>query len=431
MELGANGRGRAIRDNKAIARDMAESGLKVDRSVVDYEKGYNTLKGVFDYIGDKTPKVIKENRAVNKVVNGVAKAQSYLFREFHPNMKALVWNDMSNEMLGEMRKRGENITPEVEKNVKKVVAELVNDGFGGQNWDLTPIVNDPRYRKILYRVLGYADWTTSAAKQAANSMFPGMKGDMSRRYWMTFGATQLMTHAMLKFFTSGFHKNKEGNVRWSPKVALENSTKGDPSRWYHFPVMKDSKGKMIYAHFGKQAIEIKNWREHPFKELASKMHPVPSLLYELISGRSLGSDFLINRKYVKGEGLKPWHGQPEGTLGNYMSRLGHIGESFIPFSLRTPISKFKESDSVGQGIKESVKTFLSSGLGLVPLSTGMSPYKSHEYLVDAFRKGDKKMVNRIVKAMKENNHPINKIKAAVRKARLSASRQVSNKKTSF
>jgi hypothetical protein len=393
FESGYNGYGRQLRGDKELMGEAVSDGLVVDSSVVEHTEGAGRIERAVDWVVDHVPITEKlanipyASEGVRKLIN----MQRFLFKEFHPNLKIMLYKDTKDQLTDELLKRGEIPTKEKMREIGRASAALSNDGLGGQNWNLNPIFNDPTYRKWLGRAMGYPDWGTSAAKQAANAMFPGLKGNLSRRYWLSFGINQILFQGLMKFVGHGLLKDKEGDVVWDSARAVRGLVAGDPSRWASIPIMRDSKGRILYVHSCKQALEIEGWADDPIAEAYSKQNPIPQVLFEQLAGYSVGREFNfpVQPSDEKGKRGKPWEGSEAYTSERYVSHIKHLIKNMTPFAL--------------------------------PVSTGLSPSKAHKPLVEAYKKNDKKMVTRLIKAMQDNKHPLSDIKRAVTIARKKAS----------
>lgn len=412
FQLGNKGMGESLLTDKDYSRKMARSHLETgEYSSGDVKRGVRGLEAAAEWIKDKVPEKISNSKIANsagtrlakKTVNTIVRGHTYLFRKFHPRMKALAFKELTERIQERRAKAGEKLTPELIEKCDKQAAQQVNDNFGGQSWDMTPVLNSPTYRKFLYRAMGFPDWTTSAARQAANSLLPGVKGDVARQYWMTFGVTQMVYHTAVRAALNTIFKTD------------------DPTRSWQIPIGKDADGRMLYIHGGKQALEIEGWIAHPVNEFYKKMNAIPQTLFEQLSGVSIGEgdNWVVQGAYKKGKkGLRPWDGTDPGTLGNMASRLRHAAKQFVPFSLRAAYDK-------------GGKAILKSGLGMFPISTGASPNKAHPYLVKAFVTNDTTLKNRIIKALKDNNYKSKQIRAAITMARTEARSTVPKRIRSF
>jgi hypothetical protein len=88
--------------------------------------------------------------------------------------------------------------------------------------------------------------------------------------------------------------------------------------------------RKIYLHFGKQAYEVINgWLESPLRTIQRKASLPVRLVFEQMTGSSLGADWDLG---FKNEGLAGLLKDKDGRFRG--SRAAHFGSSFMPFSLR-------------------------------------------------------------------------------------------------
>jgi len=295
--------------------------------------------------------------------------------------------------------------------------------YGGQNWESMKFLNDPKVMKGVRRLVGYPDWTISAARQSADVLAPGIKGEASRKYWVKYGAGQVLLHGLAKYLNSGWEQtdpnDSPSGVRWNQEKAMDGLTQGDPSKWDQFPLPdinlriggttfnpgRDRQGKKLFGHMGKQAREIGRYRTNPVQALFSKAAPLIQMIGTQIMGGSPyeGTVFPAQAKY-KGGKLLPWGGTKPGTAENIASRGKEVLESVLPFSARGIVER---------GIAPSI----ASGLGSFSISKGLSKTKAIPLLEKALKDKNIQEVNRIRKALKDNNYAEGSIKSAVTIAR--------------
>jgi len=430
--------GAELRSNQAFMQDAAKHGLIVHKPVERYEKAMETGSKLVDNAKKYLPEKIVDKAQKSVVAKGLkklAKSQEYLFEQYHPNLKAVTWQDFVSKAVEKSIKGGKYPTEAQTYKIKTQMADLVNSMYGGQNWDTQRVFNSKGYRKWLRRAIGYPDWTTSAIRQAAGAFSGGLKGKQSRNYWLRFGANSLLAHGALQFVNGGFYQSDKKNksvsgIRWDPIKALKTVYDPDPIEWYKFPLpdvplkiagiefnpgrdaATDWKktGSKLYSHFGKQALEVKDWAKHPLRTLFTKSNPLISMIWKQVleSTPSDRKSFLVRGKWKKGTMERmPWDATKPYTAGRLISRAASIVEDVSPFAMKTLFDK-------------GISPYVASGFGSVPLSKGTTPYKAAPELEKAFLKKDVKKVNRIRAALRENGYSEKQIKRAVNSARRKA-----------
>jgi hypothetical protein len=379
--------GRRLRADEPFMKDAALHGLnlgKVEPKI--YRQGQQTLDKAADWLSKKNIPGVE--KGMGHLKSGI----NYLFDEFHPNLKATTWREQVDSALNKRIQEGNPASEQEIKTIKKELAQLVNNMYGGQRWESMKILNDPRVMKGLRRLVGYPDWTTSAARQAADFLAPGVKGEASFKYWVKYGLGQVLLHGLLKYLNSGWQQTDPNGdpsgLTWNQEKAYEGLTQGDPSKWDEFPMPdvdirlkgvtfnpgRDRAGKKLFGHTGKQAREIYRYRTDPISNFFSKSAPLIQMIgTQIMGGRPYGgSTFPAQAAYKQGQ-LKPWGGTEPGTAGRALSRG-----------------------------KEAL---------------GISKTKAEPLLKKAFQQKDMKEVNRIRKALRDNNYSERSVKSLITKVR--------------
>ena len=426
--------GYELRSNQKFMTDAERHGLIIHKPVERYQRiqkiGERMVDAAIKYLPEKV--ITKaQNNLVAKGINKLAASQKYLFEQYHPNLKAVTWKEFTDKAFSKMISEGNPPTEAQRTQVKNEMADLVNSMYGGQNWDIQRTFNDKNYRKWLRRVIAYPDWTTSAIRQAAGAFSGGLKGEVSRKYWLKFGINSLLAHGALQFIFGGMKQTDKdksvSGIRWDPVKALNTVIDPDPIEWYKFPLPDvpvkiagmefnpgreaatewKKTGSKIYSHFGKQALEIKGWGQHPLRTLFNKSNPIISTIWKQVLDTTPADreNFTVRGKWKKGERDRmPWDATEPYTASRLVSRLASVIEDVSPFAMRTLFDK-------------GVAPYVATGLGSVPISKGTTPYKAAPILESAFKKKDIDKVNRIRKALRENGYTEKQIKAAVNSAR--------------
>jgi len=438
--------GNALRHNEAFMKDAARHGLVVHKPVERYELSQKTgnklVEAATKYLPEKITTKASES-LVGKGIKKLAKSQEYLFEKYHPNLKAVTWQDFVDKSISKSIKEGNPPSSKQRSQIKTQMADLVNSMYGGQNWDVQRVFNSPQYRKWLRRAIGYPDWTTSAIRQAAGAFSGGLKGKESRKYWMKFGVNSLLAHGALQFVFGGLKQTDKDKsvkgIRFDPVKATKSVIDPDPVEWYKFPLpdipvkiggkvfnpgregatdWKET-GSKLYSHFGKQALEIKDWVKHPLRTLFTKSNPIVSMMWKQIleSTPSDRQSFTVRGKWKKGARQRmPWDATEPYTAARLASRLSTVVEDVSPFAMRALMDK-------------GLAPYLGTGLGSIPISKGTTPYKAAPVLEKAFKKNDTKKINRIREALKDNGYSEKQIKSAVLSARKRAGKWEPKKKT--
>lgn len=421
-------KGYELRNDPAFMKDAVKHGLIIHKPVERYARAMETSSKLNDMAEKAFPSLTKALKSKYNIpstaLKKLANAQKYMFEQYHPNLKAVTWQDFVGRATERAAKEGKTLTESQMYKLKTDMADLVNNMYGGQNWAIQRVFNSKKYRDWLRDVIAYPDWTTSAIKQAANAFAPGLKGQVSRKYWMQFGLNYLLAHGLLKFMAGSIQKTDKG---WDidPKKGWKELSDPDPLSWYKFPLPniemniggfkfnpgRDERGRRLYSHFGKQALEIKDWIYHPFSTYFGKANPLVQEAYKQLTGYTPGKEqqYAVRGK-PKGGRFEPWDATRPGTSARLASRGLALAESMVPFSMRS-------------AVQHGGTSFLATGGSAVPISLGSTPNKAQPVLEEAFRNKDYKLVTRIKQALRENNYTGQQINRVVNAARRNAAKK--------
>ena len=428
--------GQTLRKDPAFMSDTARHGLKIHKPV----ERFQTAMKLSDKLADKAIKILPK-RVVgiakskwNPVTRGLkllAKSQNYLFEQYHPNLKAVTYNDFVNRIVEKASREGKKLSSKDMYKIKTQMADVVNNMYGGQNWKTQRLFNSAKYRNWLKGAIGYPDWTTSAIRQAADAFSGGLKGDASRRYWMKFGVNYLAFTGMMKFAAGGLYQSDKENksvkgVRFDWKKGLKEITDPDPVEWHKFGLPdvplkiaghefnpgRDERGRRLFTHPGKQALEIAGWRTSPAVTYFGKANPLVQMVWSQLVGSTPGklANYSVRGKRKTGKKGKPvgpflpWDATEPGTAARAVSRAASIAGGAVPFSVRAAYDK-------------GLASYAATGLGSLPISLGATPHKAFPGLVKAFKKKDKVMIRRIKRALKDNGYKKKSINYVLQRAK--------------
>ena len=407
-------KGRQLRTSKEFMVDAARHGLVVKKrlGIPELRKGNMLLeKGLDLVIDSKVPSVIK-------------KGMTYMFDEFIPNAKAVIYEEMAANELAAFKKEYKRAPTKKETTaIKRTAAEVVNNILGGQNWETSKLFRDPRMRKHLSRIFAFPDWTISAAKQAASVGYPGLQGRMAQRYMMKYmiygGAVASFLRAVLGGLEQTDEKDKSiKGIRFNPEKSLKalkdvksykdlvSFTLPDtPIRWgpkesQVFNPGRNEEGVKRKAHFDKQLFEVtEGWLQHPLATFYSKANPLLTTAYEQAMGQrpTRGGVWKIDKAWFRGREV-PWGGKR--GLAQAWPRAKHLLQQITPFAMR---------GGAGQ--------WISSAFGSVPIAKQYTPYKAEDDIEKALLLNDKKktaeQLEGIRVVLRANNFPEKQIKSKI------------------
>lgn len=398
-------RGRELLNDKKFMVQAARDGVVLNRNIEPSIKKGNALL-------DAGIKNIQNNQ-VKAGVNKLNKGMSYLFDVFIPEQKAVAYDEAITREFNKFKKRtGKSPNAQEQKAMRRVIAEHINNIFGGQNWETSKYFRDPKQLKKLRRVFAFSDWTTSAIKQVTSVLKPGLGGRMAQRYLMkyllytTAGSSLLRT--LFRGLTQSDEKNKSiKGIRFDAKKALEGladvknikdafsftlpdiSISYGPNKDDVINLGRDEEGRRVKGHFGKQFLEMFNWLKSPLSTFFSKANPV----FTTATKQALGvtpspyGPFTVERGWYRGREV-PWKGKQ--GVSQLVERAKSLVEEFVPFGLRG-------------GAKQWVSTFG----GLFPVSKEYTLFKAEDdienALTDKDRKRGKEKLFGIKALLKTNN----------------------------
>lgn len=303
-------------------------------------------------------------------------------------------------------------------NIRKEIGQLVNDTFGGQNWDALGI--NPKTLTNARRLLLSPDWNMSATVRQSLAVFSseaaqkflnefakssklgaaarelsrklglssftndikgaGIRGKLARKYFMTFliqtaiysNLINACNRAIDKHnnpdkYENGINYSSYSNNRFTEK---DGTVKKIVDTLFPRPYIgNDKNGREIYARTGKQALEIPEIIEDlpnsAIRKAASKTSPLINPVATKIS------DELTDN----------W---------NKSSIPERYKDTFTPFTI-----------SSGKNDFQPINMFYST-------SKGLNAYKAREYLKECILKGDTEAIEKFKPKMKANKIDFNR-----------------------
>ena len=208
------------------------------------------------------------------------------------------------------------------KEINRKAAKFTNDAYGGLNWrqlyeDTTnPILKSvaskaftPSGRKWMQLIAFAPDWTIANLRILGNAL-PGFNKDpLSRKLYQAYALRAGLIYAT---FGSALQ------YMFTGKTLLENK---DPT--------KIDLGNGYNMVFSKQLMEPLHWAVHPYKTLVSKQGSTLKLTQQL----------LFNKKFLTSPYPSPITDTDLNLLYQARDYGLQVGQSFIPFSFRTPIQE--------------------------------------------------------------------------------------------
>lgn len=264
------------------------------------------------------------------------------------------------------------LTPEEILNIKGDTGKFVNDSFGGQNWDLKPVLGHPSIRQLAQLTFLSPDWTVSTLRQAgalpkgfAKAIGTGNKTQLKRAgfFWMR---SVLYFNIIAQAVNYQNTKKEYGEGRFTNKNA--------PGKHLDIFIGRNPDGTERYLRTGKQFREVMEWGEDPLGKAGAKMSPILREGIRQLSKHDPGSGFPT-------EFAKDAIWSPESLKKRGISLISLP----IPFSLRSFVS-------------DRPANFMFTW----PTSKGMSNFKTRRLFEEAIRKKRLDDIQRIYISALEN-----------------------------
>ncbi len=398
-----------FKDNPAV-RKAINDGVQFG-AITDINIGeFNT------FIDDVSNLVDKVTFGVSKIITKPLKAyinanNKFLWNYLHNTYKLHAYENL-------VKRVSKNGKVKLSDNVRREIGQLVNDTFGGQNWDSLGI--RPETLKTARRLLLSPDWNMSATVRQSLAIFSseagqkflnefansskfalatrelsrklglssftndvqgaGIRGQLARKYFMTFLIQTAIYSNIINAccravdsirnpdkYENGINYSSYSNNRFTEK---DGKGKRIVETLFTRPyVGNDENGREIYARVGKQALEvpeiIEDMPNSAIRKVASKTAPLINPIATKIS------DELTDN----------W---------NKASIKDRYKDTFTPFTI-----------SGGKNGFRPINMFYST-------SKGLNAYKAREYLKECILKGDIEAIEKFKPKMKANKIDFNR-----------------------
>jgi len=346
--------------NPELTKDALKAGLQLGASI---DIPIQDIQGMMKKLTEKTENipVIKHMTKLAESFN--EKWDALLWDYLHDGLKIMAFEDARSKMPLD--------TKDPVKYMRER-AQLINDTFGGQNWDV--LMTNPKSLQIMRWFLLSPDWTISTIRQALSptgigAMYKETAG-VRKKAGAMFWLKAAMYYGVLMNSLSYYYRSKdeEENSEFYGDEDLDfwdktmfGNTLGHKT---HLFFGRYDDGTERYIRWGKQFRELPellmddegmSFPKPALKKLGGKASPQAQIIFQLFTGKSVGGYENWDLKDKKG-----W----EWSLG----AMKMLGKSALPFS----------SGSLLRDDKEWYVMDL-----VMPSSKGMSKSKA----IDLFKKG--------------------------------------------
>lgn len=299
-----------IRDRLRFGSAKADLGFDVvSRNLRVFE---NKMRGI--------PAIGFMAKGLRKVHEGINKA---LWEQIHEGYKVFSHYDI---LAKEMLKMPEGATSKQIQAVRTKSASLINDAFGGQDWQ-SKFWLSPKGLHIARRMMLAPDWTLSNL-QVFGRVIREYKDPTVRRfavrYWRNMALTVFGTIQAFNMWSTG-HPTWDNEIDHKLDIDItgfKRAIEGTKESVIPGYKSKLKKGQRYYIRIAKQAREILSWGENPIKIAGNKMNPIARQIFTQMSGADPGSGFPTD-----------WSRKELDFYESLPSRMREIAETFTPFSL--------------------------------------------------------------------------------------------------
>ena len=362
------------KETKEAMAHGVQFGHTLDIDVRGIQKNLNKF-------AESTKNIPGLKRVTKLLAKGNEKWDAALWDYLHDPLKLYAFMDAKSKMP-----KGVN-----EKTYLRTQGQLINDTFGGQNWDVLMV--SPKMQRAMRFFLLSPDWTISTARQALSVTGFGGKTPLGRKirakegakFWLRAG---LYFGTGLNLLNAYFRKEDvEENPDLYPKdmdfmdYTMFGNTIGNKSLLF---TGRYEDGTETYLRWGKQFREFQelfmdedgiSFPKPILKKLGGKTAPLLQLSSKVFTGKAPS-------------GFTDWNTRDKQGWDFSLGLMKTIGESALPFS--------------SQNLLRDDKEWYPMDLAM-PSKKGMSRYKGIDLFKKAILNSDEAAVKEIYVGAVRNN----------------------------
>lgn len=328
--------GKELLQDEASVADAAQHGLKFSWTESEsYQKNARDFLEKAAARWRETP-FLGRSAALARDIQHMR--QQGLWKNTHDAYKIIAYNDLTAKAL-------QNAPPGTRsKAVKEAVASLLNDAFGGQEWQ-TKFWLSPQTRLMMSRFFLAPDWTLStlrsvpvvsdvssavrgqAGRLTGRGPMPtskeGVLGNLGRaRFWGgEIAALAMATIAAQYAIYQMFGDKRKGDKPWIWENETEQQRRVDATPLMRkLPWHKANDPTRYYINLGKRPEEILGWVIHPEQNTLSKMARPVAEVFRQVTG-------------TEGDFKAQWKHDHESFLESLPARGKSIIGQAVPFTL--------------------------------------------------------------------------------------------------
>lgn len=373
------GGGRVAEDS---VLEAIKAGVNVEAPKLDVMKG--TFEGMLrdgeEAIAKPGASPLHPRNAMGKVLAGLRGTAAYydeaLWTNYHAPLKVTAYHVLLDRLEKSPSKA---VAAMPREDLQRSVAQFVNDGFGGQNWQLlhNATLSDPTAQRWMRRVFLSPDWNVSAIRTGLSPFSADpVRRQLGRTYWKN-AAGLLIGYNMLNYGLSG-------HFMWDN----ESGHKFDLETGGH-----DQTGRKIFYQVGKHARETPEfffgrdratYHEPPVLGFAlRKLNPLLSGAITAATGTSpSGFPGALDRA----KDLADRQARPLTATEGTIARARDLTGGLIPFVAQDPSST----------LRKMAIPFVET--------KGMSARDGRVLFAEAMRKGDNGQVQQIRQWLVDNGY---------------------------
>ncbi len=378
----------------AVAHNLiVEAPSDVSRNLVE-----KSLLGLNERLGKQA--ITKPLKLVTKPAQWIVNTNNtFLWDYLHPNLKLFGYEKGVHSILKSKQFQGVPIDE-----VKRSVATIINDTFGGQAFEL--LTKSPQWRQSMQFAFLSPDWGISTMRQFGSIFGAGgrsatdnaIRKELGSEFWKMGG---IIMYGAVNQLNRAFTEIHLGKAR--------NMWENEPGKKARLFIGKNPDGSNEYMRTGKQFLEVPEMfmlegQLNPPEATLSKLTGKASPLVHAISAQVFPNRF---SKIPESEGFE--------KTGERLKQAAKFG---VPFSVQSNVRKGL-FDPLSEGV--NLKT-IGKVVGKVdpltfafPISKGMNFFSAKKELTRALKSKSKKRVLETMSFISENGHNVLKIFAGVKK----------------
>lgn len=324
--------GQRLMDIPEIRRDMIMSGLGLGRKPIEVT---NMIERSLQETEDLAGRASARHRILGKPAE-VPRVAVKGIRLTYVAMQKLLWDNVTRAKAASYYMMVSKYIQQTDlptKRVKEIVAQYLNNNFGGQEWLSTKIKN-PKLRWALSQLLMSLDWTYGQIKTLGwafgrglglrNAAERRLARKIGMRHWLRYlagigGATILLNYLFVGKPPWENEPGQRTNVDWTPVWRGLNDAFAKATGGQNWEEEGDLSRR--YLGIGKAGREVFRYFYDPLQAFGNKLSPVAKELFKQTTGHTPGSTW-----------AEPWVREDLELHETIWERFKSVMEMFKPFA---------------------------------------------------------------------------------------------------